>query len=67
VSFANFILVEVGDGAEIANKLREAEVIVRPVAPYQLPQYIRVTYGNRSENRKFLKALAVVLGRGIAQ
>jgi histidinol-phosphate aminotransferase len=65
-SFANFLLVEVGDGAEIANTLREAEVIVRPVAPYQLPKYIRVTYGNRSENRKFLTALATVLGREAA-
>jgi histidinol-phosphate aminotransferase len=62
-SFANFILIEVGDGVEIANMLREKEVIVRPVAPYQLPRYIRVTYGNRSENRKFLNALAAVLGR----
>ena len=61
--FANFILVEVGDGVEIANRLRQAEVIVRPMAPYQLPRYIRVTYGNRGENSKFLRAVAQVLGR----
>jgi histidinol-phosphate aminotransferase len=61
-SFANFMLIEVGDGAEIANRLRQAEVIVRPMAPYQLSNFIRVTYGKRAENRKFLQALASVLG-----
>ena len=36
-------------------------VIVRPVAVYDMPDYLRVSIGLAEENQAFLKALAKVL------
>jgi histidinol-phosphate aminotransferase len=41
--------------------LREG-VIVRPVANYGMPTYLRVSIGLPEENARFLEALAKVLG-----
>lgn len=61
-SHANFILVEVGDGGRVYQKLLEQGVIVRPVANYGLPKHLRVTIGLPEENRRFLDALRVAGG-----
>ena len=60
-SFANFISVKVGDAATINQKLLQNGVIVRPVANYEMPEYLRVSIGLFSENAKFLDVLAKVL------
>ncbi len=57
-SFGNFISVKVGNAAEVYQKLLRAGVIVRPVASYGLPEYLRVTIGLQSQNETFLSALA---------
>jgi histidinol-phosphate aminotransferase len=62
-SHANFLLVRVGDGAAIYQHLLEQGVIVRPVAGYGLPEFLRVTVGLPEENRRFLDAMAAVLAR----
>jgi histidinol-phosphate aminotransferase len=62
-SHANFVLVEVGDGAKVNQGLLQRGVIVRPVGGYGLPQWLRVTVGLPAENERFLTALAAVLGR----
>ena len=62
-SHANFLLVRVGDGAAIYQRLLEQGVIVRPVAGYGLPEFLRVTVGLPAENRRFLDAMAAVLAR----
>lgn len=62
-SYANFLLMRVGDGAAIARALQERGVIVRPVGAYQLPEWIRVTAGTRQENEIFVDALDEVTGR----
>ena len=46
----------------IHNLLRQG-VIVRPVANYGLPEFLRVTVGLPAENRRFLDALAIALTR----
>ena len=61
-SLGNFILVKVGDAAAVNESLLRAGVIVRPVAGYGLPQWLRVTIGLEDENRAFLRALASALG-----
>ena len=43
--------------------LREG-VIVRPVANYGMPTYLRISIGLPAENARFLEALAKVLPRG---
>ncbi len=62
-SQANFLLVEVGDGVEIFERLLREGVIVRPVKGYGLPSHIRVTVGRPEENERFVEALARVLDR----
>jgi histidinol-phosphate aminotransferase len=60
-SHANFLLVRVGDGAVVYQRLLEQGVIVRPVAGYGLPEFLRVTVGLPAENRRFLDAMAAAL------
>jgi histidinol-phosphate aminotransferase len=62
-SHANFLLVRVGDGARVYERLLHQGVIVRPVTSYGLPEHVRVTVGLPEENRRFLAALASALGR----
>ncbi|ACT47901.1 histidinol-phosphate transaminase [Methylotenera mobilis] len=60
-SFANFISVKVWDAAAINQKLLQNGVIVRPVANYEMPEYLRVSIGLFSENAKFLEVLTKIL------
>jgi histidinol-phosphate aminotransferase len=60
-SFGNFVLVQVGDGAAVYQGLLKRGVIVRPVANYGLPQWLRVTIGLAEENARFTAALREVL------
>ncbi len=54
---ANFLCVEVGDGAALARRLELEGVIVRPLAAFGAPSAIRVTVGLADENDAFLSAL----------
>ena len=56
-SHANFILANVGDGASTFQKLQERGVITRPMAGYQLPEWIRISIGTPAENERCLAAL----------
>jgi histidinol-phosphate aminotransferase len=56
-SFGNFISFKVGDGMKFYRRLLELGVIVRPVANYEMAEYLRVSIGTEAENAKFLSAL----------
>jgi len=56
-SYGNFVSFKVGDGAKMYRRLLELGVIVRPVASYEMPEYLRVSIGTEQENIKFLAAL----------
>jgi len=60
-SFGNFVSFRVGDGAAVFQKLLKAGVIVRPIASYGMPAYLRVTIGLEAENARFLAALEQAL------
>ncbi|MEG0820829.1 MAG: histidinol-phosphate transaminase [Burkholderiaceae bacterium] len=60
-SFGNFILVKVGPAARINQALLERGVIVRPVANYGLPEWLRVSIGLEAENERFISALEASL------
>ena len=60
-SHANFLLVEVGDAGTVYGRLLRQGVIVRPVANYGLPSWLRVTVGLPDENARFLAALRSAL------
>lgn len=58
-SVANFMLLRVGDGARVFQDLQRQGLIVRPVASYGLPEWIRVTVGTAEQNERLLRALGV--------
>jgi histidinol-phosphate aminotransferase len=62
-SFANFILVKVGDGQKLSAELQKLGVITRPVNNYQLPEWLRITVGTVTENERCAAALEKVLRR----
>jgi histidinol-phosphate aminotransferase len=45
-------------------KLLAAGIIVRPIANYGMPEYLRVTVGLPEHNARFLAALEAALARG---
>jgi histidinol-phosphate aminotransferase len=62
-SAANFILANVGNGRRVFEELQQAGVIVRPMAGYQLPEWIRITIGTPAENTRCRDALRQALAR----
>jgi histidinol-phosphate aminotransferase len=54
----NFLLVKVGDGAAVFATLQKKGVITRPVTPYGLPEWLRVTVGTKEQNDRLLRELA---------
>jgi histidinol-phosphate aminotransferase len=63
-SYANFVLVKVGDAAHVNLELLKRGVIVRPVAGDGLPEWLRVSIGLPHENQKFLDALVMIVQAG---
>jgi len=60
-SFANFVLVRVGPAARVYHELLLRGVIVRPVAGYGLPEWLRVSIGLPDENTRLLQVLPAAL------
>ena len=60
-SVGNFICARVGDAARVYEALLRQGVIVRPVANYGMPEYLRITVGTSAENARFLTALRAAL------
>ena len=62
-SHANFVMVKVGDGDQVFQALLAKGVIVRAMASYQLPEWIRVSVGTPPQNQRFVAELHEVLAR----
>ena len=58
---ANFVLVNVGDGAKIFRALLERHIIVRALKGYHLPRWIRISVGTMEQNQRCIAALREVL------
>lgn len=70
-SFGNFLTIRVGArgvaAGDVYDALLREGVIVRPVAGYGLPEFLRVTVGLPEENARFVEALDRVLDQlGVA-
>ena len=65
-SYANFILVRVGDGAKVFDAMQKLGVITRPMGGYQLPEWIRISIGTVAENERCLAALKKSLEHGLS-
>lgn len=63
-SYGNFVVVHTpGVAAKTFAELQKRGVIVRPLAPYAMPDSLRVTVGTAEQNERFLRELASVLGK----
>ena len=63
-SVGNFVCVNVADnGMKVYEQLLREGVIVRPVANYEMPEYLRITIGTQNENNRFIMALKKVLNK----
>ena len=60
-SFANFVLVRVGDGQKVFEAMQRLGVITRPMGGYHLPEWIRISIGRRAENERCFEALKKAL------
>ena len=63
-SVANFIAFKIPashKAAEVFQALLAKGVIVRPIAGYDMPEYLRVSVGTGAENTTFLDALSAIL------
>jgi histidinol-phosphate aminotransferase len=58
---ANFVMVNVGDGHAIFEKLLRQSIIVRPLKGYSLPEWVRISVGTMEENKKLIAALRKVM------
>ena len=61
-SYGNFVAFRIKDATAIYRRLLELGVIVRPIANYDMPDWLRVSIGLESENAKFLQALKHAIG-----
>jgi histidinol-phosphate aminotransferase len=62
-SYGNFVSFKVKAAADVYQSLLRLGVIVRPIASYGMPDYLRVTIGLESENTRFLESLEQALRR----
>jgi histidinol-phosphate aminotransferase len=60
-SFANFILVRVGEGQRVFEAMQKLGVIVRPMGGYGLPEWVRISIGTPTQNQRCRQALAEAL------
>jgi|UniRef100_UPI003784FFE8 histidinol-phosphate aminotransferase len=62
-SYANFVLVKVGDGNAVFKAMMDKGVIVRAMAAYKLPEWVRISIGTMPQNERCIEVLKQVLGK----
>jgi len=62
-SHANFVLVKVGDGNDVFQKMLDKGVIVRAMAEYKLPDWVRISVGTMEQNKRCIASLRGILGK----
>ena len=60
-SYANFVLVKVGDGDAVFDALLRKGVIVRAMRGYKLPEWVRISVGRKEENQRCVELLKEVV------
>jgi histidinol-phosphate aminotransferase len=60
-SQANFILVKVGDGNTVFQKMLDKGVIIRAMAEYKLPAWVRISVGTMEQNLRCIATLKGIL------
>ena len=62
-SSANFVTARLGDGVGAFEWMQKEGVIVRPLAPYGMKEWIRVSVGTGEENERAIDSLNSYLNR----
>ncbi|MFT5470405.1 MAG: histidinol-phosphate aminotransferase [Verrucomicrobiales bacterium] len=62
-SFANFVMVNVGDGDRVFTEMMKQGVIIRAMRSYKLPDWVRITIGTAEQNRRCLEVLKNVIAQ----
>jgi histidinol-phosphate aminotransferase len=60
-SYANFVMVRVGDGQAVFEAMQRQGVITRPMGGYGLPEWIRLSIGTAKENQRAAESLKAAL------
>jgi len=63
-SFANFVLVKVGDGNAVFQAMLRKGIILRAMGSYGLPEWIRISVGTMDQNRRCIAELKILAGEG---
>jgi len=62
-SFGNFVLLRHANSKEILQRLEDHGIIPRPLAPYGMADYLRISVGLPTENAEFLSVLKSIVGK----
>ncbi len=62
-SYGNFVMVNVGDGNAVFKAMMDKGIIVRGMAPYQLPAWVRISLGTLPQNERCIEVLKEVLAQ----
>jgi len=62
-SFANFVLVNVGDGDAVFDAMLKKGVIIRAMRGYKLPGWVRISVGTMEQNERCIATLKEVLAK----
>ncbi len=65
-SFANFLLIKVGDGDRVFRDMLKQGVIIRAMSSYKLPDWVRISIGTRAQNERCIEVLDSVLAAEVA-
>ncbi|MDX8390542.1 MAG: histidinol-phosphate transaminase [Mariprofundaceae bacterium] len=60
-SHANFVLLQHDQSTRIASLLEDMGIIVRPLQPYGMHHFLRITIGRKDENDRMIQGLAAAL------
>lgn len=65
-SVGNFICLQLDNASDVNKALLQRGVIVRALAGYGMPEYLRISIGTEAENKRFIEVLTQVLQQGVA-
>ena len=60
-SYANFVLIKVGDGDRVFRDMLKQGVIIRAMSSYKLPDWVRISIGTQAQNERCIEVLDSVL------
>jgi histidinol-phosphate aminotransferase len=62
-SYANFVLVKVGNGDAVFKAMMKQGIIIRAMAAYKLPEWVRISVGTMAQNERCIAVLKSVLSQ----